>query len=206
MTAYVNRIAAHLHAAEEDLTREVRRQQRRWHYRVRRGHVWFDEEIRRAHQRFKQGVPAFLRSASIFNLLTTPIIYSLSLPFLLLDLWVTLYQWTCFPIYGMARVPRRAYFVVDRHELGYLNAIEKANCMYCSYATGVIAYVREVAARTEHYWCPIKHARPIRAAHSRYQLFFEYGDAEGYRRGLPVARRTLRRPARGRPGRTVFAK
>ena len=203
MSPYVNRIARHLRAAEEELTREVRRQQRRWHYRARRGHVRFDGEVRRAHHTLKQSVPAFLQSASILNLLTTPIIYSLSLPFLLLDLWVTLYQWTCFPIYGIARVRRRTYFAIDRRTLAYLNAIEKANCMYCSYATGVIAYVREVAARTEYYWCPIKHARPIPAPHSHYQLFFDYGDAEGYHRGRPVARRTPRRRPRARPARTA---
>jgi hypothetical protein len=37
-------------------------------------------------------------------------------------------------------------------------AIEKINCAYCSYANGAIASVREMASRTEIYWCPIKHA------------------------------------------------
>jgi hypothetical protein len=32
---------------------------------------------------------------------------------------------------------------IDRHRLGYLNVIEKANCVYCSYANGVVAYVRD---------------------------------------------------------------
>jgi hypothetical protein len=57
-------------------------------------------------------------------------------------------------------VPRRQFCVVDRHKLGYLNAIEKVHCVYCSYANGAIAYIREIAARTEQY-CPIKHARSI---------------------------------------------
>ena len=70
----------------------------------------------------------------------------------------------CFPIYGIERVQRRRYFAIDRHTLAYLNAIEKANCLYCSHANGVIAYVREVAARTEQYWCPIKHCQPTIAA------------------------------------------
>ena len=113
----------------------------------------------------------------------------------LLDTWVTIYQWVCFPIYGIARVPRRHYFVIDRHKLAYLNAIEKVNCTFCSYANGLLAYVREVAARTEQYWCPIKHARPLAVPHTRYHLFFDYGDAEGYRRGLVTLRRTL--PRRG---------
>jgi hypothetical protein len=80
---------------------------------------------------------------------------------------------------------------MDRRRLAYLNGIEKANCTFCSYANGLFAYVREVAARTEQYWCPIKHARRIAAPHRRYDAFFDYGDAEGFRRGLVALRRTL---------------
>jgi len=89
------------------------------------GRVWFNEETRRVHTQLKQGVPAFLREASVFNLLTAPVVYSMGVPLALLDAWATLYQWTCFPIYRVARVPRHRYFVVDRHKLAYLNAIEK---------------------------------------------------------------------------------
>jgi len=93
-----------------------------------------------------------------------------------------------------ARVRRRRYVVIDRHTLAYLNGIEKVNCVYCGYANGVIAYVREIAARTEQYWCPIRHARHIPAPHARYPLFFDYGDAKAYRHDLPKMRRTLRPP------------
>lgn len=145
------------------------------------------------------GLLAFLRRSPILALLSTPIIYSLAVPLVLLDLWVTVYQWTCFPIYGIARVRRRRYFVIDRHKLPYLNAIEKVHCAYCSYANGLLSYVREVAARTEQYWCPIRHKRAIPTPHSRYRRFFEYGDGAGYRRGLPDLRRQLApRPKRPR--------
>ena len=63
---------------------------------------------------------------------------------------------------------RRDYFVFDRHHLAYLNAIEKLNCAYCSYANGLVAYVREIAGRTEQFWCPIKHARRAIGAHAHY--------------------------------------
>jgi hypothetical protein len=148
----------------------------------------------------RQSIPAFLRESSIAALLTTPVIYSVLPVFLVLDAWVTAYQWVCFPAYGIARVVRRRYFVIDRHKLTYLNGIEKANCVYCSYANGVIAYVREVAGRTEQYWCPIKHARVIPAPHARYRRFLDYGDARGYREELPAMRRALR-PHRRKRGR-----
>ncbi len=88
--------------------------------------------------------------------------------------------------------PHAGYFALDRHRLAYLNGIEKANCTFGTYANGVVAYVREVAARTEQYWCPIKHSRTVRDPHARYQGFFDYGDAEGYRHGVALS------PAAGR--------
>ena len=193
MSLHAPHITADRRGAEQEWVRVVRDERRRWRRRVGRGRAWFDKEVRRSHRRFKQSIPAFLGEGSVGNLLTTPIIYSVAVPFLLLDLFVTAYQWMCFPIYGMARVRRGSYFAIDHHKLAYLNTIEKANCVYCSYANGLIAYVREVTARTEHYWCPIKHSRPVLAPHGHYQLFLDYDDAEGYRRDLPRLRKTLRR-------------
>ena len=82
------------------------------------------------------------------------------------------------------QVRRRDYLVFDRHHLAYLNIIEKINCAYCSYANGAIAFVREVASRTEVYWCPIKHARRMLGPHPHYQGFADFGDAEGFREKL----------------------
>jgi hypothetical protein len=193
MSPYVERIAERLRDAEEDLKREVNEQQRRWQYQVHRGRTWFDKELQDAQRRLKQSIPAYIWQGSLLSLLTAPIIYSLILPLVVLDAWTTMYQWVCFPIYGVPRVSRREYFVIDRHKLAYLNGIEKVNCTFCSYANGLIAYVREVAACTEQYWCPIKHARAIRLPHQRYHFFFDYGDAAGYRRDLATLRRTLHR-------------
>ena len=72
----------------------------------------------------------------------------------------------------------------NRAHLAYLNALEKLNCAYCSYANGLIDFVREVAARTERHWCPIKHARRVAAAHPYYVEFADYGDAEAYQRRI----------------------
>jgi hypothetical protein len=187
-------IAVGRRVVEQEWARVVRAERRRWRGGVRRGRIWFDEEIRRKHRRHRQTVPAFVREGSLANLLSTPVIYSLAVPFLLLDLWVSLYQVICFPIYGIPKVRRRPYFAMDRHKLVYLNTIEKANCFYCSYATGVVGFVRAVVARTEHYWCPIKHGGAVLAPHSHYRHFFDYGDAEGYRRDLPRLRKALQTP------------
>jgi hypothetical protein len=145
------------------------------------------------HPLARHGDVAWLPHGELANLLTTPVIYAQLIPFALLDAFVTAYQWLCFPVYGIARVPRRRYFVMDRHRLPYLTAYEKMNCAFCAYANGVLGYVREVTARTEQYWCPIQHATSRPNPHRRYDRFFPYGDATAYRHGLVAKREQLRR-------------
>lgn len=132
--------------------------------------------------------------------LVLPVTYSLLLPFGLLDLWIQSYQAVCFRLLNLRRVRRRDYFVVDRHWLPYLNPIQKANCAYCGYVNGLVAFTREVAARTEQYWCPIKHKGRSRIQHRRQRHFAPYGDAAGFARLLPRLRQEL---AASRPPRRV---
>jgi hypothetical protein len=196
MAPSVLRIVERLQEIGDDLGRGVHEQRRRWRSTMRRGRVRFDGRLGDTHGRLKQDVAAYIREGSVLSLLTAPIIYTLIVPLALLEVWTTVYQWVCFPIYGIDRVPRRRYLVIDRHKLAYLNTIEKANCTFCSYANGLVAYVREVAARTEQYWCPIRHARPIPVSHARYRLFFDYGDARRYHHELQTVRHALRRDRR----------
>jgi len=104
---------------------------------------------------------------------------------------VSLFQLICFPVYSIPRVRRSDYFIIDRQYLSYLNIIEKINCSYCGYFTGLIGYVQEIAARTEQYWCPIKHAHRGGVLHSRYVNFVDYGDAKGFREKLSVIRKAF---------------
>ena len=143
----------------------------------------------RHQRRYKIGLFSYLRRTRLLVALTAPVVYLGWIPFVLMDLFVTTYQAICFPVYRIRKVRRADYMVFDRSELPYLNLIEKFNCLYCSYGNGVAAYTREVAARTEQYWCPIKHARRIHQAHERYPHFFDYGDGEAFRAGLERLRR-----------------
>ncbi|HZR26669.1 MAG TPA: hypothetical protein VFA59_23950 [Vicinamibacterales bacterium] len=191
MTSRIDDLLEHIARLERELEAEFDRSRVQWRYRIEAGRVRFARDVHLAHQRLKQGVPRFLRESSIANLLTAPVIYSLVVPIALLDFWISLYQAICFRAYGIARVQRSKYVVIDRQHLAYLNAIEKLNCMYCGYANGVFAYVREIAARTEQYWCPIRHAARVRGPHEHYRHFLDYGDAEGYRRRLIPLRHEL---------------
>ena len=139
-----------------------------------------------------QGILSYLRETPLTYLILAPVFYSFYLPLLLLDLWIWLFQSVCFRALEISRVKRSLYVVLDRGHLPYLNWIEQFNCNYCGYANGLIAYAREVAARTEQFFCPIKHARRIVGIHSRYRLFFEFGDGEGYKKGYEHLRKDLK--------------
>jgi hypothetical protein len=185
MPSHIEDLLARIRALQEDIEEEYRQQRSVWETRREQ----LADELARQQRRYKVGLFRFLRRSSALAILTSPVIYLGWVPFLLMDLFVTLYQAICFPVYRIPRVRRSDYLVFDREDLPYLNAIEKFNCFYCSYGNGVAAYTREVAARTEQYWCPIKHARRIRDAHDRYPRFFDHGDAEAFRQGLARLRR-----------------
>ena len=111
------------------------------------------------------------------HLAVAPFTYALAVPIALLDGAVSLYQAVSFRLLGIEQVERSRYVVFTRQGLPYLNGLQKLNCAYCSYANGVIAYAREIASRTEQYWCPIKHEQRPPAPHERYDAFLPYGDA-----------------------------
>jgi len=141
----------------------------------------FSREIIKEHRLLKITSWRHLRNTHILVILSSPLIYVCVVPFLLLDLAVALYQSVCFPIYGIPKVCRSDYLAFDRGRLAYLNSIEKVACIYCSYANGLLAYITEIAARTEQHFCPIKHALRNLQAHSRYAKMLPYGDAQAYR-------------------------
>ncbi len=189
MTNRIDELIEEIRKLEEELEDRIKRKREDFHSLAEAERVRLAEEVMRLEQRLKRGLFRYVTGAHPLNLLTAPVIYSGVIPFLLLDLFLWVYQSTCFPIYGIPRVRRSEYLVFDREDLPYLNVIERFNCFYCAYANGLAAYARDIAARTEQYWCPIKHARRIRAAHDRYPRFFEYGDAESYRKGLERLRK-----------------
>lgn len=161
-------------------------------FKIENRRVVFDDKVKAFHlEQKRSALQQFLR-AKVLVLLTAPVIYSVVFPFALLDLFASIYQAICFPVYRIEKVRRRDYMIFDRRYLAYLNWIEKLNCAYCSYATGVLAYVFEITSRTEQYWCPIKHARRIYGTHERYLDFFEFGDAEAYQEKRKQLREKLK--------------
>jgi hypothetical protein len=191
MNEKIAELTERIRRLELELEHEFARRRVQFAYTVHDHRVHFHEHILRRHRELKKQWLTYLLGARPLMIATAPFIYAVILPFVLLDVMVSVYQRICFPAYGIALVRRSEYMIFDRGQLAYLNAIEKLNCMYCSYANGVIGYVREIAARTEQYWCPIKHARRVLGTHERYSKFCDYGDVEAFQAESTVLRKEL---------------
>src|SRR5262245_49833752 len=119
MSTRIDDLLDHIARLERELEAELDHVRSRWHYRIEAGRARFDRGVHPAHARLKQSSPPFLRESSPANLAAAPLIYSLMIPIALLDLWISLYQAICFRAFGIARVRRSAYIVVDRQHLAY---------------------------------------------------------------------------------------
>jgi hypothetical protein len=188
----VKELLRHIQALEDEIEQEVRRRREELHADFEHRAVQFEAAVAEQQKRFKAGLLHYVLTAELRHVVTMPVILLLLFSMLLLDATICLYQALCFPLYGIARVRRRSYWNSDRSHLPYLNLVEKINCAYCSYANGLVGFFREVAARTEQYRCPIKHARRIPQPHGRYSEFFDFGDGEAFRQQLQVLRQALR--------------
>ncbi len=188
----ITQLATSIRTLERQLETALAKRRIELNYKIHDGAVHFEQVIIERHRLLKARLLKYIFGARPAMILSAPAIYALIIPFLLLDLFVMVYQTVCFPVYGIPRVRRSDYLAFDRGQLAFLNAIEKLNCAYCSYANGVLAYVREVASRTEEFWCPIKHARRVLGVHARYGSFVDYGDGDAYRHDLERLRAEAR--------------
>ena len=188
----LDEILGRLHSLQDELESEFDRiyeeKRERFQYTLKKGKVRFKRNIRALQRQHKKGLIKFFFDAEIKHIISAPVVYSIIFPLVLLDIFITFYQHICFRIYGIPLVERNKYIVIDRQHLAYLNIIEKVNCMYCGYSSGLMSYVKEIIACTEQYWCPIKHANQVLDAHRLMGNFVDYGDVEAYRKNLAAIR------------------
>jgi hypothetical protein len=191
MNDKLTKILDEMRKLEHQLILELQKGEEEFFYSVKHKRVKFEREVKARHRQMAKRIRHYLKEAEILNILTAPVIWSCLFPAVFMDMVLSFYQAVCFPIYGIPKVNRKDYIVIDRHYLSYLNGLEKINCVYCGYFNGLIGYVQEIAARTEQYWCPIKHARKTRFVHDRYSKFFDYGDGVSYRKNIESVRRAF---------------
>lgn len=191
MNERIQQLLNQITALEDELRISLAEQQSNVFFQIKGKRIEFNQSIKETHLRLKKNFFHWLVTNRPQNLITGPIIYSMIIPLAITDLFITFYQLTCFPIYGIKKVRRADYIIFDRQHLSYLNFIEKFHCTYCAYGSGMIAYISEIVARTEQYFCPIKHARKILGTHARYARFLDFGAAEDYEAKLEEYRITL---------------
>jgi hypothetical protein len=195
MSDRIQQLMNQIKALEDDLQTALNEQPSNMFFQLKGKRVEFEQSIKETHLKLKTNFFRWLVTNRPQNLITGPIIYSMIIPLVITDVFISFYQLTCFPIYGIKKVPRSDYIVFDRQHLNYLNFIEKFHCTYCAYGSGMIAYISEIVARTEQYFCPIKHARKILGTHSRYAFFLDFGEAEDYEAKLEQERVKLNKEA-----------
>ncbi|GAA5079288.1 hypothetical protein N0B44_23110 [Roseibacterium beibuensis] len=191
MSSRIDKLRDQISAAKSDLLDEIEERRARFSYSISGHRIRFEDEMRARHRAARENLLSFLSRTRLLVLLTAPVIYALIIPFVLLDLFVTVYQAICFPVYGIPKVRRGDHIAIDRHHLAYLNGLQKLNCVYCGYCNGLIGYVREIAGRTEAYWCPIKHARRIADPHDHYPGFADFGDPVDFQAHVEAQRAAL---------------
>lgn len=193
MSNRIRQIVEQITVLENELNAALAAHEKRLRYQIEGRRITFERAISEAHRKVRMGVFHWLLSVRPQNYFTAPVIYGMIVPLALIDLCISVYQLSCFPVYGVARVRRGDYIVFDHQHLAYLNIIEKVDCLYCSYAVGLLGYAQEITARTEQYFCPIKHARKMLASHARYERFLDYGEADDFHAKLEKFRTQLAR-------------
>lgn len=188
----IDEIVSKIKVLEDELLEELKHKEKEFFYKIENGKAKFQHDVIEEGRLKITSSLKYLSSFPVLAVFTIPFIWSMMIPALLIDIFVTIFQSVCFPIYKIPKVKRKDYIVMDRYNLFYLDKVERINCWYCEYFNGVVAYVREIAARTEQFWCPIKHSTPPKEKHSRYDNFFDYGDYSTYVRELKKRRENFK--------------
>ena len=133
------------------------------------------------------GLLALIRRSRPINILTGPVIYSMFIPLLFLDICISLYQSICFPVYKVAKLSRQDFIIFDRQELKYLDWVSKFHCTYCAYGVGVVAFASAVIGKTEAYFCPIKHQGHHKPPAPALPPYLEYAEPPGFDYGAKLS-------------------
>jgi len=189
MNNKIKEMIEEIEAMKVKLGEEIAQQEKDISYEIQNGYVKFEKDVLDKQKKNMKNLLTWFREIPLLHLLTSPLIYGMIIPAILFDVILFLYQQIIFRIYKFEFIKRSDYIIFDRQYLGYLNSIEKLNCMYCSYFNGLMYYASAIASRTELYFCPIKHAKKVAYKHEYYDEFFEYGVGNDYQEKLKNLRK-----------------
>ena len=190
MNDKIREIVEEIEAMKLKLSEELAEQESHISYEIQNGYVRFEKDVLEKQKENMKNLLAWFREVPLLHFLAAPIIYGMVIPAILLDVLIFIYQQVVFRVFKFKLIKRSDYIVFDRHYLGYLNPVEKLNCVYCSYMNGLMQYVSAIASRTEFYFCPIKHAKKVAYDHDYYKDYLVYGDEDDYQKKLKELRKS----------------
>ncbi|MEA3433520.1 MAG: hypothetical protein U9R13_02970, partial [Campylobacterota bacterium] len=161
MNDKIKEIIEEIETMKVKLGEEIAQQEKDITYEIQNGYVRFEKEVLDKQKKNMKSLFTWFRDIPLLHLLASPLVYAMVIPAILFDIILFVYQQVIFRIFKFKFIKRSDYIIFDRQYLGYLNCIEKLNCMYCSYFNGLMQYASAIASRTELYFCPIKHAKKI---------------------------------------------
>ena len=188
MNDRIKNMIADIEAMKAKLGEEIEKQEAHASYEIKNGYVHFEKEMFLKQKENMKSLWEWFAETPILNLMSSPVVYMMVFPAMLLDAMLFVYTNVVSRVFKFDFPERKAYVVFDRQYLGYLNSMEKLNCMYCAYFNGLMAYAAAIAGRTEFYFCPIKHAKKIAYKHEYYDAFLGYGDEDNYQDKLKKLR------------------
>ncbi len=188
MNDKIREILEEIEAMKVKLSEEIDKQESHISYEIKNGYVTFEKEVLAKQKENMKNLFTWLGEVPLLHFLIAPLIYGMVIPAIFVDVTLFIYQQVVFRVFKFQLIKRSDYMHFDHKYLGYLNAIEKLNCLYCSYFNGLMLYASAIAGRTELYFCPIKHAKRVVAKHQYYDDFLSYGDEEDYQKKLKELR------------------
>ncbi|MCW8820704.1 MAG: hypothetical protein OQK45_00640 [Sulfurovum sp.] len=189
MNDKIREIVEEIESMKLKLAEEIAKQESHISYEIHNGYVKFDKEVVSKQKENMKNLLIWFGEVPLLHFLAAPIIYGMIIPTILFDVILFIYQHTVFRIFKFGFIKRSNYVIFDHQYLGYLNPIEKLNCVYCSYVNGLMQYASAIAGRTEFYFCPIKHAKKVAYQHSYYDKYLVYGEEKDYQKNLKALRK-----------------
>lgn len=188
MNDKIREIVEEIEVMKIKLAKEISQQESHISYEIKNGYVTFEKEVLAKQRENMKNLVSWFREVPLLHFLAAPLIYAMVIPAMLFDVILFIYLHVVFRIFKFKFIKRSDYMHFDHHYLGYLNPIEKLNCLYCSYFNGLMLYASAIAGRTELYFCPIKHAKKVVSQHKYYNEYLSYGDEEDYQKKLKELR------------------
>ena len=111
--ARIREVLEEISRLEQELGQIIQSQQQRIRYRVEGTKIRFEQAVRESHARLRKSLPQWFLESSPRNVLSAPVIYAMIVPFVILDIGLTVYQAICFRLYGVPRVKRSQFIVLS---------------------------------------------------------------------------------------------